>query len=254
MQKSDLTDFTKIILTLAEVFAEPMSDPRMQAYFAALEDLTIEQVERAVNHLMRSAKFFPKPAEIRELIEGSIDDRAAAAWSRLVQAIEKGGPYASLHVDDLALADAILRTFGGWIEACNRLPVPGDPMYANLQKQFAAYYRAASRHGVDAPRYFAGLHEAGNRQNAGVWNREFPVLMQSVVIVSGERVFKRNLEFDGRTGALTESSRKMLEAGLAPLPPAPAPKMLPAPTQEMASPEEVAEIMQAIRQLAGRGM
>lgn len=252
-------DFVRFGIKFAELctaFGETQSKERIEVYWSRLQGFDIERIERAIDYLIDHSRFFPKVAEIRELIEGSEDDRAAQAWQLLIRAIEKGGPYASLHVDDAALADALLKTFGGWIEACNRLPVPGDPMHANLQKQFSGYYRQAVRNGSNAPRYFAGIHEATNRQNVGTWNRSIGGYSQPVTLIAGDQVFKRDLEFEGHTGALTESSRKAIESGLKPLLPVSVPKSLPAPTeaQEMASPEEVAQIRDAIKRLAGRSI
>lgn len=252
----EVITFGKKFAELCEAFGEANSETKLTLYWSRLQGFEIGRIVRAIDYIIDHSRFFPKVAEIRELIEGSEDDRASQAWQLLIRAIEKGGPYASLHVDDPALADALLKTFGGWIEACNRLPIPGDPMHANLQKQFSGYYRQAIRNGSNSPRYFAGIHEATNRQSIGSWDRSIGGYSQPVTLIAGDQVFKRDLEFDGHTGALTESSRKAIESGLKPLPPAPAPKSLPAPTeaQEMASPEEMAQVRAAIKRLAGRSM
>lgn len=51
---------------LAEVYREALSDLLVEAYFEALEDYELEFIEPAIQYLIRTAKWFPKPAEIRE--------------------------------------------------------------------------------------------------------------------------------------------------------------------------------------------
>ena len=67
MTESDMPVFAAALHRLGEVFGEPVSTGRADAYFAALEDLPIEAVLTAARAAIRGSKFFPRPAELREL-------------------------------------------------------------------------------------------------------------------------------------------------------------------------------------------
>lgn len=54
---------------LAETMNEPMSPGRIEGYWRALADLSIDEVRGAVDQaLVACTEFFPKPGKLRELI------------------------------------------------------------------------------------------------------------------------------------------------------------------------------------------
>jgi hypothetical protein len=59
--------FAKCIVTLAEVFNEPMSPVRIAATAEALQDLPIEDLEIAARQIIKADEFFPRPARWREV-------------------------------------------------------------------------------------------------------------------------------------------------------------------------------------------
>ena len=81
MKATERLRFFKALMLLATTFNEPMSEARLEGYFIALEDLDVANLEHAVRSLLRTARFFPRPAEIRESLNGSMEDRAALAWA-----------------------------------------------------------------------------------------------------------------------------------------------------------------------------
>jgi hypothetical protein len=56
--------------------------PTVKAYWHQLKDLPIDLLEQAFIAYPKRGKFFPKPAEIRELIEGSTNDNATEAFRK----------------------------------------------------------------------------------------------------------------------------------------------------------------------------
>lgn len=83
------------LVLLANAFAETVTEARLEAYLAALDDLTLEQFSLACNRAMRELKFFPKIAELRTLALGSADERkiveAEAAWRYVNEYLRKWG-------------------------------------------------------------------------------------------------------------------------------------------------------------------
>ena len=136
---------------LDDAFGVTSSKNKIMLYFNALEDFEIEQVVNAVGLAIKTLKFYPKIAEIRELIEGQIEDRAAIAWYTVIEATKVYGQYNSIRFDDL-LIHWIVERMGGWPHFCG-LVAEELPF---RQKDFIQLYRLGDR------------------------NREFLVMPQSV--------------------------------------------------------------------------
>lgn len=141
MTDGDRATFAAELTLLAEVFGETLSRTRIGAYFVALEDFEFSEVQGAMRRAIKTSKFFPKPAEVAELIGGSLDDRAAFQWAQVMLAI-RGKP---CEVD--AVAHEAVRLMGGWRNAVNWL----NMIHAthrdeeNQRKQFLQLYRVAAR-------------------------------------------------------------------------------------------------------------
>lgn len=148
MTAADRVGFVELMLGLGETYGEAVSDARMEIYFAALADLALADVRRAATVLVRTQKFFPRPAELREGVNGSLDDRAELAWMALLTAVRHigymgtDGKGAAPDFDgDAALRRAALQLFGSWARLCEFLPSNG-PELLGIAKQFKAAYRA----------------------------------------------------------------------------------------------------------------
>ncbi len=217
MDNSDSPKFAKVMIMLCETFDRAPSATLTDIYFESLAEFPIEQVERAAALTIQSCRFFPKPVELRERIEGSTDDRAQKAWTLLLEANRVAGYYTSIWVEDPCLARAIMDTFGGWIQATESLSHLSDAMIASKRKEFLSNYRLAMRRPVSqAINYLMGMHEASNRSTVSSWSRgRFPQchIMQSLGVVSDEKVTLVRVAYDAYTAALTEDSRHMLEQG-----------------------------------------
>jgi hypothetical protein len=68
MNRDDTLRLTQALAVLAEVHDKPLTPVRVEAYRQALGDLPIAEIEAAVVTLTRTSCFFPKPAEIREVV------------------------------------------------------------------------------------------------------------------------------------------------------------------------------------------
>lgn len=144
MTPTDRPIFARALYALGETFNEPVSEIRAEAYFDALGDLPIADVLTACRQAMRDARFFPRPVELRERLEGTIEDRADVAWTavrQLVRAIGYYGRPRDTDWPDAAAERAALDLFGGWQRLCASLPADG-PELLGYAKQFKASYRA----------------------------------------------------------------------------------------------------------------
>jgi hypothetical protein len=120
----------------------------MEIYFAALADLELAEIRAAATVHVQTSKWFPKPAEIREAIEGSADDRADLAWGEVVRLVRQYGywnaPALDAWPDDATRAAAFALYGGGWRNLCEKLPGEG-PEFLGAAKLFKASYRAQYR-------------------------------------------------------------------------------------------------------------
>jgi len=269
MTDRDSVEFAKQLSLLSETYGKPISDALGEIYFRALREFTIEQVEAAVELAIDTRKFFPKPAELRELIEGNPEDRAANAWAAFLEAAANGGT-ASVKFSDRATAAAMDAVFGSWLEACRLLSAGGtnergkqvsgctDEMLASYQKSFLRQYAAALNSNREVELYRAGLSEMSMREQGATWAKRMPTLQQPVLFVGPDRTIELSLTFNVAQGQLAEESRRLLEGGFdmalrsldrqrRMMQEARNRTALPPAEEEIAMPEEVKEAMTRLR-------
>jgi hypothetical protein len=84
MHEHDVEAFGLTMDSLAEVFNTKLSAARKLAYWTALEELTLTELQAACDQVIRQETYFPVPATLRKLAE--YDDSlepAERAWLRL---------------------------------------------------------------------------------------------------------------------------------------------------------------------------
>jgi hypothetical protein len=141
MTARDGPTFATELTMLAEVFGERMSEARMNAYFAALEEFCIEDIQGACRRAIQTSRFFPRPAELIEALEGGLDDRAVYQWAQ-VMLRAKGQP----HEMD-AIAELAVEMMGGWREQIQwlRMIHATHRDEENQRRFFMQMYRSASQ-------------------------------------------------------------------------------------------------------------
>jgi len=147
MTSDDRATFATEMTMLAEVFGEPLSEPRMRAYFAALEEHGITDVQAACRRAIKSSRFFPKPADLIELLSGNLDDRAMYQWSQVMLRAKGQAD----EMDDVAVRAVAL--MGGWRE-----------QIAWLRHVYASHQDEENQR-----RYFLRMYRAASQREAGAW-------------------------------------------------------------------------------------
>ncbi len=127
MQDQDKDAFTEIMMAAGEVYSKAITVPMIKMYFAALGQVSIEQMHGAMMAHMQnpdSGQFFPKPADLIKQMTGTtkqqeaiIEDRAAIAWACIERDIRRIGSYGTLKLDDKQ-AMAAVKAMGGWQSIC----------------------------------------------------------------------------------------------------------------------------------------
>ena len=156
MTELDRAPFAELMIGVGEVYGEPVSDARMELYYRALEDLSLDEIRAAANAHVRGSRFFPKPAELREAIDGSAEDRAELAWTSVVALVRRygypgvDGRGTAPEFPDEATRRAAMELYGGWRSLCENLPSTGPEMLGTA-KLFKASFAAYARRDAVAP-------------------------------------------------------------------------------------------------------
>jgi hypothetical protein len=171
MTRNDAGAFAAELAALGEVFGEAISQMRAQLYFDALSVFTLEEIRGAVRAAIQGCRFFPKPAELIELLQGSPEDQAEVAWSRFLYALTHHGTYASIDFGDPTLHAVIETQFGGWHVAWK---LESDATrFAHAE--FLKLYRAFRKTGQGRTGHCPGTVELDNRERGYLYAIPTPV-------------------------------------------------------------------------------
>lgn len=171
MTNEDVKPFKNLMLKLAAQFEQPLLAPRLFAYFEALQDLTLDEVERGIAEVRRRhvVSTLPTVGEIRLAACESVEEEAERAWGEVVGNVkrygyvgvtgreERPGSVAAFtqhpppFTDPLAL-QAVVHTAGSWERLCELLPLDNAAGFVGLAKQFRqVYLMLAKRRRVTVP-------------------------------------------------------------------------------------------------------
>jgi len=176
MTKDDMKEFTEILDFMAEGLGVDMTEVKYRFYFAALSDLTIEEIKRAANHIARTATFFPKPVDFRNAINGNQDEAAIIAWEKVQKGKSKAGQYQSVKFDDPVI-HTVIKLMGGWGAVC-RLEGHDDEKWQRID--FEKTYKAMQGSNKDHPEYLPGISEIENTAKG--------FLIKKEVLAIGEKI------------------------------------------------------------------
>lgn len=114
----DRLEFGKRMVALADVLGAQMSEAKLCLYEEVLNRFNDEQLFAAISRAASTLRFFPKPVELIELIEGKKEDQAALAWEVLLDTMQHVGAYKSILFEDGRIA-RVVRSMGGWEKVCH---------------------------------------------------------------------------------------------------------------------------------------
>jgi hypothetical protein len=68
----DRATVARMIAALAEVFGEALTEVRLEGYLAALADVPTDALRAGLQRAMKTARFFPRPAELRSAVDAAL--------------------------------------------------------------------------------------------------------------------------------------------------------------------------------------
>lgn len=154
-------DRSKLAARLLEAgvaFDREVDAAMIAVYAEALSGMEDAQIADAIRTAIRTLKFFPKPAELREFCgvgAASEKDRSLAAWLLACKASEGVGAYTSVECHDTTLA-ATIEAMGGWVAFCRI-----DEETKWIERRFRELYEHFARQRLpQIVTKFLGEHEA----------------------------------------------------------------------------------------------
>lgn len=134
------------VAMLCEAFNKTPSKATFEAYKIGLEGMSAEEINLAANRALANCRFMPPPVELREMLGGKSQDRAAKAWLAFENAVRRYGYTKSVCFDDPCI-HATVRALGGWEACCD---LPAHEFDAFLPKRFQETYASLARVGFSA--------------------------------------------------------------------------------------------------------
>lgn len=120
--ESDLERFSQELVTVGVAFYEKtVGSAVVVAYWEALKDYPLDQVVAALGQHVRTpgrCKFFPRPGDLIELIDGTAGAVAAQMWRLVDEQIRSAGRYVSVEFEDPVTAQ-VIEEMGGWTAVCS---------------------------------------------------------------------------------------------------------------------------------------
>lgn len=158
---------------LSEIHNRELSETLTEVYWKVLEPFSDEEAVGAINRAILTCKFFPKPAEIVELLTQKTEDRAALAWIEVEKAVRHIGNYQSVKFGD-SVIHSCLEAMGGWYKVSEW----SEDEMKWKRKEFEGLYKIMEKQ-KKHPVYLPGLMEIENRA------KDFGNFVQKPVLIGG---------------------------------------------------------------------
>jgi len=164
--------FKNFMAGIGEMFDKQITPILSKIYWKALEPFTNDQCQKAFNEIILSSRFFPKPVDIIEAIQGRQENQSILAWIKVIRAIRNVGAYQSVKFDD-PIIHSVIEVMGGWPALCSGSA--DDEKWK--QKEFERLYCTMSNL-ENHVKYLPGIVERENSVNGKIeYTPEPPVLI-----------------------------------------------------------------------------
>lgn len=142
MDKRDRETFVGLMNGLCAAFDKEPTEGLLTAYWLALAELPLADVERGIATCIKTCQFMPKPVEVRErsgLVP--LQARSELAWDSVVAAIRRYGWNRSVLFEDPAIPP-VLERMGGWERITG---LSSEELHKWARKDFLVAYESQMR-------------------------------------------------------------------------------------------------------------
>jgi hypothetical protein len=137
-------EFKKQMLLAGEVFSKELSSSMVEIYWEILKKYKDAEVLHAFEVIFKKNIFFPKPAELINIIEKnklSVDEKALSQANKVVSLVRKIGSYSKPRFND-EITSYIMKNNYNWSLFCVNL-TEKDVVF--FKKDFVALYKLYSK-------------------------------------------------------------------------------------------------------------
>ncbi len=165
MKASDFKAFYSLLQAIAAMYGRDLTPGVIALYWQGLQAYDLAAVREALNRHVNNpdtGQFMPKIADVHKMLQGSTQDAALTAWSKVDRAMREKGPYQSVIFDD-PLIHRVLHEMGGWVQLSNQ----SEKEWPFVRNEFVNRYRGyrARSEVPDYPPALIGIAEVTNRQH-----------------------------------------------------------------------------------------
>lgn len=174
MVDSQLPDFSKTLLAVADYYGKELSENVVDLYWNGLREYDLGAVQRALWAHVRNpdtGQWMPKIADVARVVQGRTDDQAAVAWSKVDQAVRRVGTYQCVVFDDPIIHRVVI-DMGGWVYIGGK----DENEWPFVAKEFQNRYRGY-RTRDETPEYPPVLIGMANAHNSKAGFRENPPIL-----------------------------------------------------------------------------
>lgn len=130
---NDNQKFAEVLLAAGLVFNKDVGEALVKIYLKALEPHSPVECAAALERLIKTSKFMPKPGDILELLEGDTHGQALAAWPE----VERLATNSAEAMSQNPVTETVVREMGGWV----RFGKAEYREYPFLQREFLERYQ-----------------------------------------------------------------------------------------------------------------
>ena len=153
MKKETIRD----CFNLLEADYGKQTNQKRELWGKMFKEYSDEKLINAVGEYINKGKFFPRISDIKEMIEGNLEDEAELAWLSLIETIERKGHYQSVSFPEYPAIGAVVEALGGWLSICET--TFDEEKW--IKKEFIKLYPIMKRRG-DYPNKLIGQFELDN--------------------------------------------------------------------------------------------
>ena len=163
MTERDVTEFMALIADVYAFYRRDFSKFAGRVWWTAMQQFELGAVTEALGrHSMNpdSGQYLPMPADIVKMLEGTTQDSALVAWSKVDRAVRVVGSWVDVVFDD-PLIHRVITEMGGWVMLGERTFKDWD----FVRNEFVNRYRGYKMRG-ERPEYPGVLTGSANAANA----------------------------------------------------------------------------------------
>lgn len=135
--------FLKSMNILESAFKEKMSKNAINIYWLRMKDYNDKEFKEAIIRCVDELKYFPRVANIRDILDGTNEDETELAWDYLIKIMEEKGYYQSVSFPKYPAIGAVIENIAG--DWCKFIEMLTDDEEKWIRKLFIKIYPIMKR-------------------------------------------------------------------------------------------------------------